>query len=81
MLVLPNLIYRFNIIPINYIQPPLSEDKDWENNLLLLHKGENLTKDELKSFLKYVYLYLGYEEECEPLQSMYKEIEELNIEH
>lgn len=75
------LKWGFNIIPINYIQPPLSEDKDWENNLLLLHKGEILTKDELKSFLKYFYLYLGYGEECEALQSMYKEIEELNIEH
>ena len=73
------LKWGFNVIPINYIQPPLSKDKEWENSLLLLHKGEELTKEGLKSFLKYFYLYLGYGEECDQLQSMYNEIDKLAI--
>lgn len=50
----------FTIVPITYVQPPLSLEKEYERNLLLLYKGSNLSSDVLINFLTYFYKYLGY---------------------
>ena len=55
----------FEIVPVQYVQPPLTEGKDFERNLLLLHIGDKLTKDVLSEFLFYFYKYLGYEDSHE----------------
>ena len=63
----------FSIIPIDYVQPPLSEEKDYERKLLLLHKGVALNADDLIAFLSVFYEYLGYKTSSE-LDNMIKKI-------
>lgn len=69
------LRWGYEILPFKYVQPPLSREKDYERNLLLLHKGtRKLTKTELKKFLRYFYKYLGYSKSSE-LSLMYEDVE------
>lgn len=66
--------WGFKPVPLTYYQPPLAEDKDYETNLLLMHRGENLSAEDLKTFLKCFYKGLGYEN-SEKLTEMYEEID------
>lgn len=67
----------FRVINIDYVQPPLSEGLDYERNLLLLFKGDNLEKIDLIKFLKYFYKGLKYESSPE-LDAMIYQISKLN---
>ena len=67
--------WGFRTLPIKYYQPPLGRGLNYETNLMLMHRGEKLTKDELKKFLSCFYRGLGYEK-SEKLDEMFEEIEE-----
>jgi GNAT superfamily N-acetyltransferase len=68
------LHWGFKVLNFNYIQPPLSEDAKSEENLLLLYKGDNLNKNDLKNFLFHFYKGLCAEK-SEDLITMYNEID------
>lgn len=58
--------WGYNIIPCNYIQPPLDETKDYDNHLLLLSKDLScvkLSKHTLSNFLSEFYKGLGGSDE------------------
>jgi len=64
----------YNIVPINYIQPPLSKWRSFEKKLLLLHKWEKLDRNALKNFLYNLYKWLNHEN-SNLLKKLFKEIE------
>lgn len=49
----------FEVVPIAYRQPPLKRDGEWCDSLILMHRGEKLTKNVLCRFLKVFYQELG----------------------
>ena len=64
----------FRVIPFNYVQPPLKEGGNYERGLLLMHRGNQLTSNDLKLFLFHFYRGLKCADSV-VLQEMYKEIE------
>lgn len=65
--------WGFEKVKIHYKQPPLSPDMNFEENLILMHRGAPLTKEALKEFLFWFYVGLGYED-SPVLQEMFNEI-------
>lgn len=59
------LRWGYEIVPINYIQPPLTTTGKCGTNLFLMHKGKPLTKEVLKTFLYHFYKELKFEESDE----------------
>jgi hypothetical protein len=51
----------FEIVPINYVQPPLGKWKWFDRHQLLLHKWENLDKQNIKDFQYRFFRCLWYE--------------------
>lgn len=71
------LNWGFRVLNINYIQPSLCEGGSPEENLLLLYKGDDLSKDNLKDFLFYFYKGL-HAEKNDDLDKMYEEIDTID---
>lgn len=63
------------VIPFDYVQPPLKDGGNYEDGLLLMHKGESLTAADLKLFLFHFYRGLRYEG-SDVLQKMFDEIDD-----
>ena len=63
----------FEVVPIHYVQPPLSKGLDYERNLVLMHRGNSLNKADLQTFLYYFYKGL-HAEDSDELLKMLEEI-------
>lgn len=66
----------FEIVPINYVQPPLGKWKWFDRNQLLLHKWKKLDKQNLKDFQYRFYRCLKYEHSDE-LTKIFNEIDNI----
>lgn len=62
------------VIPFDYVQPPLKDGGNYEDGLLLMHKGESLTAADLKLFLFHFYRGLRCEG-SDVLQKMFEKID------
>lgn len=65
--------WGFKRVPIDYVQPPLSENSDYERNLILMYRA-NINKRVVKRFLERFYYGLNASD-SEELAKMFRQID------